>query len=194
MTDEAKAKAKRSDLTCLLWVLGGFAFLGLAVLAALFAVAFENSRTFGCRSKQSEAKTNLSGMFTAEKSFYGEYDSYSTDLVSVNWMPDGTPFYLYGFAAPSSDHETELRTLIPGYDPSRASTDHPGVIGSPARFGTSRMVAQNLIRPLLPPDALLTRRTFKAAAVGNIDGDATLDVWTMDDEKRLTNVINDCVQ
>lgn len=192
MADEAKAK--RSDLTCLFWVLGGFAFLGIAVLVALFAVAFENSRTFACRSKQSEAKTNLSGMFTAEKAFFGEYDSYSTDLESINWMPDGTPLYLYGFAAPSSDYETELRAFIPSYDPSRASTDHPGVIGSPARFGTSRMVAQNLTRSLLPPDALVARMSFTAGAVGNIDGDATLDVWTMDETKQLTNVVNDCVQ
>ena len=32
---------------------------------------------------------------------------------------------------------------------------------------------------------------FKAAAIGNIDGDATCDVWTIDDQKNLVNVIND---
>ena len=32
---------------------------------------------------------------------------------------------------------------------------------------------------------------FKAAAVGNIDGDATCDVWTIDDQKNLVNVTND---
>ena len=32
---------------------------------------------------------------------------------------------------------------------------------------------------------------FVAAAIGNIDGDATCDVWTIDQDKVLTNVTND---
>ena len=32
---------------------------------------------------------------------------------------------------------------------------------------------------------------FKAAATGNIDGDATCDVWTIDENKTLVNVTND---
>jgi type IV pilus assembly protein PilA len=188
-------KSRRSDLTCLFWVLGFFVFLGVGLLVALFAVAYENSRTFHCKSRQSEAKTHLSGIFTAERAFFGEYDSYSTDLVSVNWMPDGTPFYLYGFAAASTDHEAELRAVIPGYDPNRASTDHPAVIGTqPPLYSTARMASQGLTRALLPADATLTASSFTAAAVGNIDGDATLDIWTMNEEKHLTNVLNDCVQ
>lgn len=190
MVDEAKAK--RSDLTCLFWLLGGFVALGVALLVALVAIAVENSRTFNCRAKQSEAKTNLSGVFTAEKAFYGEYDSYSTDLETVNWWPDGSPVYLYGFAAASHDQEDELRKVIPGYDPNRASTDYPAVIGQTPRYSVTRMAG--LVRALLPPNALLTQRAFTAAAIGNIDGDPTLDVWTIDESKHLVNLVNDCVQ
>jgi len=32
---------------------------------------------------------------------------------------------------------------------------------------------------------------FTAAATGNIDGDATCDVWTIDENKTLLNVMND---
>ena len=32
---------------------------------------------------------------------------------------------------------------------------------------------------------------FTAVAIGNVDGDATCDVWTIDDQKVLTNVTND---
>jgi len=32
---------------------------------------------------------------------------------------------------------------------------------------------------------------FTAVAIGNIDGDATCDVWTINDQKVLTNVTND---
>jgi len=32
---------------------------------------------------------------------------------------------------------------------------------------------------------------FKAVAIGNIDGDPTCDVWTIDENKNLVNVTND---
>jgi type IV pilus assembly protein PilA len=32
---------------------------------------------------------------------------------------------------------------------------------------------------------------FTAVAIGNIDGDATCDVWTINEDKVLTNVVND---
>ncbi len=37
----------------------------------------------------------------------------------------------------------------------------------------------------------VTPNGFMAVAIGNIDGDPTCDVWTIDDQKTLTNVIND---
>ncbi len=37
----------------------------------------------------------------------------------------------------------------------------------------------------------VTPNEFLAVAIANIDGDPTCDVWTIDDQKTLTNVIND---
>src|SRR5437868_7107465 len=69
----------------------------VAIIGILAAIAIPNFLKFQCKAKQSEAKTNLAGIFTAEKAFFGEYNTYSTDLVSVNWIPDGSPVYIYGF-------------------------------------------------------------------------------------------------
>lgn len=190
MTDEAKAK--RSDLTCLLWVLGGFATLGVGVLVALFTFAAQQSSTFNCRAKQAEAKTYLASIATMENAFASEYGSFSTDLVSLPFSPDGSPLYLYGFGTASTDQETELRAQIPEYEPTRMSTDDPKVIGDPPRFEVSRM--SKLTRPLLPPTATATKDRFTAAAVGNLDADATLDVWTIDETRTFTNLVNDCLQ
>lgn len=41
------------------------------------------------------------------------------------------------------------------------------------------------------PDCLVGPTSFKIVIVGNIDKDETLDVWTIDNKKILTNVIND---
>jgi len=38
---------------------------------------------------------------------------------------------------------------------------------------------------------VVSATSFTAVAIGNIDGDATCDVWTIADQKVLTNVIND---
>ena len=185
----AGKKSKKRDGSWIWWVLGALACAGLGVAVVLVTIAFENFRTFGCRSKMAEAKANLSGLWVAERSFFGEYGHYSTDLVAVNWWPDDSPRYVYGFAAESREGEAELAKQIPGYDPSRRATDHPGVVGSPPRFSTAKMP-----RAALPADARVSREAFLAAAAGNLDDDPTLDVWTMDHEKKLVNVVNDCVE
>src|SRR3954467_5075932 len=69
----------------------------VAIIGILAAIAIPNFLKFQCKAKQSEAKTNLAGIFTAEKAFFGEYNPYSSDLISVNWVPDGSPVYIYGF-------------------------------------------------------------------------------------------------
>ena len=190
MADETKAK--RSDLTCLLWVLGGFATLGIGVLVALFTFAVQQSSTLNCRAKQAEAKTYLASIVTMESAFASEYGSFSTDLVSLPWFPDGSPLYLYGFGTASTDQDAELRAQIPAYEPTRMSTDDPLVIGEPPKYQVSRMTG--LTRPLLPSTATATKDTFVAAAVGNLDADATLDVWTIDETRTFTNLVNDCQQ
>jgi prepilin-type N-terminal cleavage/methylation domain-containing protein len=38
-----------------------------------------------------------------------------------------------------------------------------------------------------------TATTFGASATGNIDGDATLDVWTIDQDSTLLNTTNDVI-
>src|SRR5205823_3486647 len=92
--------------------------VALAGCAGLGVTTLHNLMTFECKSRASEAKTNLSGLFTAEKSFFGEYGVYSSDLVTVNWSPDGSPGYVYGFAKPGPGVEREEanRLKLDGYD------------------------------------------------------------------------------
>ena len=48
----------------------------VAIIGILAAIAIPNFVKFQCRSKQSEAKTNLKAMFTAQESYRAEYDTY----------------------------------------------------------------------------------------------------------------------
>jgi len=173
----------------------------VAIIGILAAIAIPNFLKFQCKSKQSEAKTNLAGIFTAEKAFFGEYNTYGTDLISVNWQPDGTPLYVYGFLA-ANDYPASV-VGISTYSPSLHSTDVAGVIapggaGTP-RYNTGKMkdLGGNALNNASLPATTLNGQLFTAGAAGDIDTDptvgaSTLDRWSINNTKSLTVVDNDC--
>src|SRR5512134_2969516 len=70
----------------------------VAIIGILAAIAIPNFLKFQAKSKQSEAKTNLKAVLTAETSYFGEYNTYE-DFDAVNWAPVGTNmryFYTIG--------------------------------------------------------------------------------------------------
>lgn len=167
------------------------------VVLCLGAIATPKFVTFSCKSKQSEAKTNLIGLFTAQKAFFGEYGFYTTDLVSLPWTPDGSPLYAYGFASPS---EKTSNPKLPELDPTRRTSLDP-------RLGTGYSLAKTKAlsgRALadedfqsLTPSATASSAGFLIAAIGDIDTDGQedqLDVWTINERKDLTVVANDCTE
>src|SRR5512134_4000997 len=62
----------------------------VAIIGILAAIAIPNFLKFQAKSKQSEAKTNLKAIFTAETAYFGEMNQYG-DFVAINWSPSGTP-------------------------------------------------------------------------------------------------------
>src|SRR5512134_3949344 len=61
----------------------------VAIIGILAAIAIPNFLKFQAKSKQSEAKTNLKAILTAETSYFGEFNTYGT-FATVNWSPVGT--------------------------------------------------------------------------------------------------------
>ena len=165
----------------------------VAIIGILAAIAIPNFLKFQCKSKQSEAKTNLSGIFTAEKAFFGEYNTYGTDLISVNWQPDGTPLYIYGF---SGDSYPATVAGITSYNGAFNDTAQANVIGSPNRYNTAKMkdlAGGTLVNASLPPSAL-DGQSFTAGAAGDIDTDPTIQLykWTINNTTQLVVADNDC--
>ena len=60
----------------------------VAIIGILAAIAIPNFVKFQCRSKQSEAKTNLKAVFVAQEGYRSENDRYDT-LVRVGYAPKG---------------------------------------------------------------------------------------------------------
>jgi hypothetical protein len=197
---EERVKEGMSTATIVMIMLGVAACGGIGLIGVLVAIAVPNFLSFNCKARTSEAKVNLAGLYTAETAFHEEYGSYSTDLISVNWQPDGAPIYLYGFASAGPLPVTaELKAQLPAVDPSRRATDNVHVIrgsGTGPAYDTSRMHTNGSGFPLtaaaLPPATFAGKDEFLAGAVGDDDSDPTLDIWTIDQNKNLIHVVDDC--
>jgi type IV pilus assembly protein PilA len=133
----------------------------VAIIGILAAIAIPNFLRFQAKSKQSEAKTNLGGIFTAETAYFAEKNAYA-DLNLVSWAPTGTPKYRYTLGTAAND----LGDLTV----------------------TVNAAAWNGVTPAI---SVATPPGFTAGAQGNVDSDATLDAWTMNDVRILTNQTDD---
>jgi len=110
-----------------------------------------------------------------------------------------SPLYVYGFAqAGPKDVSQKDLAQISGYDDSRKDTSNPALQAT-GSFNTSKMrdlSGNALDGSSLPSNTLVTKDHFLAGAAGDIDTDprVQLDVWTIDEQKNLTVVENDCTQ
>src|SRR5215468_7210033 len=69
----------------------GFTLIELMIVVAIIRIL--------ARSKQSEAKSNLKSMFTAERSFYQEKDRYSPLVDEIGFSPERANRYVYRLSA-----------------------------------------------------------------------------------------------
>ncbi len=79
----------------------------VAIIGILAAIAIPNFLSYQCKSKQSEAKTNLGAIANSEESYNAEFSKYVTcttmaELQSkIGWQAKGTPKYTYSVEAPT---------------------------------------------------------------------------------------------
>jgi len=65
----------------------------VAIIGILAAIAIPNFMNYQCKAKQSEAKSLLGDLRTAQEAYYAEYDTYTTDLDRVGFQPKGDTRY-----------------------------------------------------------------------------------------------------
>jgi type IV pilus assembly protein PilA len=139
----------------------------VAIIGILAAIAIPNFLRFQAKSKQSEAKTNLGGIFTAETSWFAENNLFA-DLGSISWAPVGS----------SVRYKYTLGTA--------------NVLGLAAvDLSLANWAGAT---PLIVNDVTNSIYTFTAGAAGSIDTDVALDTWTMTENRTLTNQWDDVVK
>ncbi len=92
----------------------------VAIIGILAALAIPNFIRFQARSKQSEVKANLKSLFTAERSYYQEHDTYSECIKKIGFNPERGNRYHYTVNNTANDEAcgtAELRDTAPAPRP-----------------------------------------------------------------------------
>lgn len=160
----------------------------VAIIGILAAIAIPNFMKFQARSKQSEAKTNLKGIYTAEKSFYQEHDSYNPWLSMVGFAPERGNRYYYTLGGTAPQNRASAALPSGSYDAVAADIFRYGTSTS-ATYATSGGATMALVadpghtsnlgnaRASVVPNA---QGDFVASAAGDIDSERDgIDVWSI---------------
>ncbi len=143
----------------------------VAILGILAAIAIPNFLTYQAKARQSEARTNLGGVFVAETSYFGEQARYS-DFDAIGFALVGSS-NRYSYRAQQTSQGSGTNITIGAVQLIAAG------VGATADQGT--------------PNAASAANSFTATAAANLDTDTVLDQWHVNDVKTelLTPTSND---
>lgn len=165
----------------------------VAIIGVLASIAIPSINRYLAKARQSEAKTNLSSLYTSEKAFFAEFNIYSGYFGVVGYTPEGQLRYNVGFGAAGPTLATLQaagwnQTALPAAPGSTFAT----VTYCAASGGRCTQLADGQgANGTLPAAATVPAagNTFVGGATGRIrQGAARNDQWTITDTKMLSNV------
>ena len=135
----------------------------VAIIGILAAIAIPNFLRYQAKSRQSEAKTNLAGIFVAETSYFGEMSKFGA-------------FSEIGFALAGASNRYSYRGPNVGGTAGSSGTPNVDFIN-----GTGA-TPENTIVPSAATN-VAGAVGFTATATANLDNDPTIDQWHVNDIK-----------
>ena len=187
----------------------------VAIIGVLTAIAIPQYQKYQARARQTEAKTTLGSIYTAEQSFSVENGSFTQCLTNIGAATTGNNFYYTaGFQAAGNATCSPLVpqqtcnayqwqagppvVVVPctGVNPTLASIANAKANNATAALPTAaNLVAANFpVAPSLAPQ-VVNLSTFQAGAVGNVSqgtagANGTWDSWSINQNKALENQMN----
>jgi type IV pilus assembly protein PilA len=133
----------------------------VAIIGILAAIAIPNFMTYQAKARQSEAKVGLGGIFTSATSYFAENGTFT--VANIGQL---------------------------GYAP--AGTPRYSFYYGAMRINTGSSSLSTCHGANTPTGVSVLGTGFTAGAIGDIDGESTTcDMWTVDDARILSNVVND---
>lgn len=169
-----------------------------AVLATLAMMASSKSSRTSSKAKQAQVKALLAGIYTTEKVFYAEYNSYTPYMSDLNFFATSGFYDLYynvGFftVGVAANESTDVGWAN-GVDVSLRNGDSSVSLAAHCTPPKCKYVQAGGVG--VPPidisqcpldDCVTKPTTFKVLGAGFIQFPTTADTWTMDEGKTLRN-------
>lgn len=156
----------------------------VAIIGILSAIAVPNFKKYQAKSKQSEAKIQLAAIYNSEVGTQSDYDTYATCLALMGYEQSPRGYYTVGFLT-GLDATTKFSGCssggITGAGVAAANTDRITV-------PLAQLAAVTANKPAtLTLASTATQTTFVSGAEASISSAVTLDRWSIDETKKLTN-------
>ena len=139
----------------------------VAIIGILAAIAIPNFLKYQAKSRQSEAKTNLSGIFVSNTAYFGEQAVYGNFVQMGFALAGNTNRYTYragtGTTLLTDIIQAQVGTMVGG--------------GAPP-FTEAQGSCANVAAAANGPTG------FTATAAASIDGDNDIDHWFMNNQKQ----------
>jgi type IV pilus assembly protein PilA len=172
----------------------GFTLIELMIVVAIIGIlamlAIPRFKGMQARSKQSEAKTNLKAIFTAEKAYAAEKDHFVAQFDAIAFSPEKNNRYQYQLQNPCQGQNTWTRATVTTPAPQNAQGGISCISQQQDVFGAANLQLNvpwqvGTFDPSFPdPSAVGTGNcnnknncSFTAGAVGDIDDDVRTDMW-----------------
>lgn len=177
----------------------GFSLVELMVVVAIIGIlaslAIPSIGKYMAKARQSEAKTQLSSLYTAEKAFFAEYTAYDSRFQAIGYSPEGKLRYNVGFGAAGFQAGPANGYTVPaGVTAGLISTvtycDVNGVIVAANNRNCAMLNGATNAAPLaLAATNTTTANTFIAGAIAAVhQAVPTGDIWRLDQNKDMVNV------
>lgn len=168
----------------------GFTLIELMIVVAIIGIlatlGVPQFQRFQARARQAEARTNLSGIYMAMKSFQAEWNRYYGHLDAIGYAVDGRILYDAGFGA-SGDGVPEHP--VAEYRAPSNQRSRLRLICTGDASCSMIIPANNQVCEATTGAVQTATNTFRAVASGMVsprDG-AVCDMWSITEQKMINN-------
>ena len=175
----------------------GFSLIELMVVVAIIgilaAIAIPQYSRFQKRAIQTEAKTGLSGLFVAMKTFVSEWNYATSDMQQLGYSMDGNnPNYMFGFVDDTGNGRDAYNNPTNYRGPKAPATNVHSVGKAPGSIAPSTVLSSNNVAAFHPQAWSCTADTTTVGTFctanstsGCIGGDGADNTIATDDTCRV---------